>query len=267
MRLNKIGEFIQLGSNCSDAERNRANKNWRCFTGPSLLTGPDGSWRVRTGGDWWWLVVRLHILVNNVGSTKACSLTTDGIESAFQVTLRSELHNAVQFFKCLIWFKIVQNQNVVFGHLWTSVDALRCRWIIWVTSSSQICCSLHFGQAAPHESWTWPVKKALTKRRDDLNAVYVNELQWIVEVDDSTTPHVTLKIPNDTCRTHSEWFGLSRCLEMSRDGLKPQQGTEFRVPVAIALPSCCSLILLISLHHLHLDLEDVKHVKHLSSRR
>eukprot|EP00435_Cladocopium_sp_Y103_P032209 s2422_g8.t1 len=31
----------------------------------------------------------LHILVNNVGSTKACSLTTDGIESAFQVNYLS----------------------------------------------------------------------------------------------------------------------------------------------------------------------------------
>lgn len=31
----------------------------------------------------------LHILVNNVGSTQACSLTTDGIESAFQVNYLS----------------------------------------------------------------------------------------------------------------------------------------------------------------------------------
>eukprot|EP00434_Breviolum_minutum_P041050 symbB.v1.2.036509.t2/scaffold5174.1/size30160/1 len=31
----------------------------------------------------------LHILVNNVGSTKACSLTSDGIESAFQVNYLS----------------------------------------------------------------------------------------------------------------------------------------------------------------------------------
>ncbi|CAL1156050.1 unnamed protein product [Cladocopium goreaui] len=34
-------------------------------------------------------IKQLHILVNNVGSTKACSLTTDGIESAFQVNYLS----------------------------------------------------------------------------------------------------------------------------------------------------------------------------------